>query len=185
MRTATTFEAEILALIDASLTHAGYYIVQLKLADGQRKGVSKSLQLTAERIDGAPMSVADCTAITNTASALLDVKDPIEGNYDLEVASPGLERPLTALKDFETYTGEVASVELNMAQNGRKRFKGVIEAVDGEHIVIAVEGQAHQLSFPNMKSAHLVATQEMIRQLLKESEKQQALELKEASGDIN
>lgn len=169
MRTSTTFEAELLDILEASLEHAGYHIVKLRLRDGQRKGASKSLELMAERLDGTPMSVADCTAITNTASALLDVKDPIEGAYDLEVASPGLERPLTVLGDFETYIDSEVAIELTIAQEGRKRFKGKIAGVKGEQITVNQDGKSVEITFNQIKSAALVATDEMIQKLLKEA----------------
>ena len=170
MRTSTTFEAELLEIVDASLRHAGYDVVQLLMADGQRKGASKSLQITAQRLDGQPMSVADCEAITDTASALLDVRDPIEGEYDLEVSSPGLERPLTRLEDFEKYQGAEVQIDLNIAQNGRKRFKGNIIKVNGSNIEISNGNEAFNLDFSAMKSARLIATDEMIRGLLKAGE---------------
>ena len=97
VRTSTAFEGELLALIDAPLQHANYYVVQLRLGEGHRK---KSLLLTVERNDDTGMTVDDCTNISNTVSALMDVEDPIEGAYDLEVSSPGLERPLTCAGGF-------------------------------------------------------------------------------------
>lgn len=185
MRTSTAFEAELLDIVDASLAHAGYYVVQLRLAEGQRKRGGKSLQLTAERLDGMPMSVKDCEVITDTASALLDVKDPIDSEYDLEVSSPGLERPLVKLQDFEAYKGFKAQVDLNISQNGRKRFRGEIIEVNGADVVISVGRDQFSLPFASMKAARLIATEEMIRQLLKESEKQVPEASQEATENTN
>ena len=166
MRVSTEFEGDLLALIDEPLQHAGYYIVQLRLADAHRRGASKSLQLMAERTDGKPMTVKDCETITNTASALLDVHDPIESAYDLEVSSPGLERPLTVLEDFTKFDGSEVVVELTMARDGRKKFKGQISKVDGDDITITKDENEYVLPFASMKQAHLVETEEMIRALL-------------------
>lgn len=163
MRTSSAFEHTLLELIDEPLKHAGYYIVQLKLADEHKK---KTLALTAERVDGESMGVADCEAISTTASALFDVDDPIEAAYDLEVSSPGMERPLTVIRDFERYNGQVASIELNIAQNGRKRFKGKLAGVSDDKVSIEVDGEKYSLPFSAMRSAALVATDEMIRELL-------------------
>lgn len=166
MRTSTAFEAELLALIDAPLKHAHYYVVKLRLSDGKRK---KTLELAVERTDDAGMTVEDCGEVSTTVSALLDVADPIEGAYDLEVSSPGLERPLTVLEDFEDYQGEEVAVELTMALNGRKKFKGTIESVDGENITLSKGEERYTLAFGQMKYAHLVETEEMIRALLNAS----------------
>ena len=167
MRASSAFENTLLELIDEPLKHAGYYIVQLKLADEHKK---KILSLTAERVDGSPMGVEDCEAISTTASALLDVDDPIDIAYDLEVSSPGMERPLTVLEDFEQYKGQVASIEMTIAQRGRKRFKGKLAGVSDGKVSIEIEGEQHILPFSSMRSAALVATDEMIRALLAEQE---------------
>lgn len=169
LRTATAFESELLEMIDASLKHAGYFIVRLKLDGGKKK---KTLQLIAERLDAQSMTVEDCTEISHTVSALLDVKDPIEDAYDLEVSSPGLERPLVSVQDFMDYEGQMAAVEMQMPLDGRKKFKGKISVVADDVITLALDGKTADLPFAQMKAANLVATDEMIQALLKQHELQ-------------
>src|SRR5437762_1305523 len=98
---------KITETIEPSLEAMGYALVQVRLNDGGRK----TLSVMAERTDAQPMGVEDCTQISRQVSALLDVEDPISGAYDLEVCSPGIDRPLTKLKDFERFVGQEAKVE--------------------------------------------------------------------------
>lgn len=117
----------------------------------------------AERADGAPMTVDDCADISHAVSALLDVEDPIAGAYTLEVSSPGIDRPLTRLKDFERFAGFEAKLESRVSVDGRKRFKGRLGGVEDGEILIDTEQGAARVPFDTVLRAKLVLTDELIR----------------------
>ncbi|HYG85286.1 MAG TPA: ribosome maturation factor RimP [Azospirillum sp.] len=146
-------------IITPSVEALGYEIVRVLLLGGQRP----TLQIMAERTDGAPMTVEDCADISRSVSALLDVEDPIAGAYTLEVSSPGLDRPLTRLKDFERFAGFTAKLETRLAIDGRKRFKGMLKGVEGEDIILDAEGGPARVTFDNVLRAKLVITDELLR----------------------
>jgi len=144
---------KITQAIEPSLEAMGYAIVQVRLADGAKR---RTLTIMAERKDDVNMGFDDCTQISNTVSALLDVEDPITTAYNLEVCSPGLDRPLTKLADYTRYLGHEAKIETIFPVEGRKRFRGVIKGVEKEVITLAMpEGEA-QVSFPHIRTAKLV-----------------------------
>lgn len=145
-------------LIGPSIEDLGYELVRVRLY-GARRPV---LQVMAEPANGGPMNVDDCARISRTISALLDVEDPISGNYELEVSSPGIDRPLTRLKDFERYKGFEAKVELEQARDGRRRFSGLIEQVEGNDVTLIVDGEVFRLPFEAIGSAKLILTDELI-----------------------
>ena len=146
-------------IIAPSVEGMGYEVVRVLLLGGQRP----TLQIMAERADGAPMTVEDCADISRSVSALLDVEDPIAGAYTLEVSSPGLDRPLTRLKDFERFAGFTAKLETRLAIDGRKRFKGMLKGVEGEEIILDAEGGPARVPFDNVLRAKLVITDELLR----------------------
>ena len=146
-------------IITPSVEALGYEIVRVLLLGGQRP----TLQIMAERIDGAPMTVEDCADISRSVSALLDVEDPIAGAYTLEVSSPGLDRPLTRLKDFERFAGFTAKLETRLAIDGRKRFKGTLKGVEGEEIILDADSGPARVAFDNVLRAKLVITDELLR----------------------
>src|ERR1044072_1528966 len=100
----------------------------------------RRLQIMAERPDG-DMNVEDCTRLSRAVSEVMDAADPISGEYTLEVSSPGIDRPLTRLKDFDTYEGLEARIELDRLAENRKRFRGVLAGVDGDNVGIDLEGE--------------------------------------------
>lgn len=151
--------------IEPSLSAMGYGLVQVKLAEGSRR---RALILMAERTDDKAMSFDDCTEISRTVSALLDVEDPIEGAYDLEVCSPGIDRPLTREMDFERYTGYEAKCETMIPVEGRKRFRGIIKGIKKGLITIVMpEGTESQIAFTNIRTAKLVLTDALVAEAMK------------------
>jgi ribosome maturation factor RimP len=155
---------KITATIEPSLEAMGYTLVQIKLADGSRR---KTLTVTAERQDEQAMGFDDCAEISRTISALLDVEDPIQGAYDLEVSSPGLDRPLTRPADFSKYAGYEAKCETFIPLDGRKRFRGILKGMEGEHVIIDMpEGEA-RIAFSNIRTAKLVLTDELVAAAMK------------------
>lgn len=127
-------------IIGPSVEAMGYEIVRLQISGGQRP----ILQIMADRADGGAMTVDDCADISNAVSALLDVEDPITSAYTLEVSSPGIDRPLTRLKDFERFKGFEARIETELALDGRKRFRGTLYGVEGEAVLIALDAKTAQ-----------------------------------------
>ena len=113
----------------------GYEVVRVQVTGGQHA----VLQIMAERADGAPMTVEDCADLSRSISALLDVEDPIKNAYTLEVSSPGIDRPLTRLKDYERFAGFEAKLETRLAVDGRKRFKGMLKGVEDDLVCIDTE----------------------------------------------
>jgi ribosome maturation factor RimP len=116
----------------------------------------RRVQVMAERLDGRPISIDDCANISRALSALLDVEDPIEGSYTLEVSSPGLDRPLLKLKDYERYAGHEARVETSAAIEGRRKFKGRLLGADGDRVRLEVDGRQIALDFASIARAKLV-----------------------------
>ncbi|MFP5516683.1 MAG: ribosome maturation factor RimP [Alphaproteobacteria bacterium] len=146
-------------IITPSVEAMGYEVVRVQISGGQRS----VLQIMAERADGAPMTVEDCADISRSVSALLDVEDPIREAYTLEVSSPGIDRPLTRLKDFERFAGFEARLESRMAIDGRKRFKGMLKGVEDGLVCVDTEQGPARLEFDNILRAKLVLTDELIR----------------------
>ena len=125
----------IVTIVEPSLAAMGYEIVRVMLRGGDRV----VLQVMIDRADGEEITVDDCAEASRAMSALLDVEDPIGDAYDLEVSSPGIDRPLTRPKDFERYAGLVARVELKHAIDGRKRFRGRLLGLAEETVRLADE----------------------------------------------
>ena len=122
-------EARITAIVEPVIRNIGYRLVRVRLS--QMNG--QTLQIMAERPDGT-MSVVDCEKVSNAVSPVLDIEDPIAGEYNLEVSSPGIDRPLVRRSDFETWSGHVAKLETSRLIDGRKRFKGRIIRLDGNRV---------------------------------------------------
>lgn len=156
----------LLDLLDPVAEAAGYEIVRLRLMAGTR---SRRLQIMAERPanpgEWGEMNVDDCTRLSRAVSEVLDAADPIEGDYLLEVSSPGIDRPLTRLKDFEAYEGYEAKLELDRLADGRKRFRGELAGVDGDNVAINLEGETETALAPFawIVEAKLVLTDELLK----------------------
>lgn len=154
-----TLYDRITAIIEPSLSSMGYALVQIRLIEGGRR----TLQIMAERTDSKNMTVEDCASISHSISALLDVEDPIKGAYTLEVSSPGIDRPLVKLSDFERFTNFEIKLETRLAIEGRKRFKGRLTGVKGEEIELkTAEGVEAHIPFDMIQSAKLLLTDELI-----------------------
>lgn len=154
-----TIVEQIEALITPSVTSMGFELVQVKLMDTR---VGQTLQIMAERPDGS-ISVEDCAKISRQVSAVLDVEDSIPGEYRLEVSSPGIDRPLVKLTDYAKYIGHAAKTETVLPIDGRKRYTGVIKAVEGENVILTVDNKDHSLPFIDIQSAKLVLTDALIK----------------------
>jgi ribosome maturation factor RimP len=150
--------ATIELLVKAPLHAEGFDIVRVVLSGDHRP----KLQIMVERQDGAPVDVDDCAQASRLVSAVLDVEDPLSGPYVLEVSSPGIDRPLTRLGDFERFAGHEARVELRTPLDGRRRFRGRLRGVDRDRIRLETEREEIELSFDDIQKAKLVLTDELI-----------------------
>lgn len=147
-------------IVTPSIEAMGFEVVRVMMTGGRRP----TLQIMADRSDGTMISVEDCAEISRTVSAVLDVEDPIAGEYTLEVSSPGIDRPLTRLKDFERWAGFDARVDMVEPIEGRKRFAGRLKGIeDGERVLMDVEGEATvALPFDDISRAKLVLTDALL-----------------------
>ncbi|HUE44706.1 MAG TPA: ribosome maturation factor RimP [Aestuariivirgaceae bacterium] len=157
----------VAGVIEPTLQSLGLRLVRVKFTGG-------TLQIMAERPDGT-MTVDDCAALSRAVSPVLDVEDPIQGSYTLEVSSPGIDRPLVRLEDFERWAGHLARIELkaplspDQGFGSRRRFRGTIEAREGGTIklVLPPNGKPEEptevtLDFDNISDAKLVLTDELL-----------------------
>ncbi len=185
MKTKTDLDARVLDIVDPIAQDLGLSIVRLRVMAGRRP----VLQIMAERISDGKMSVSNCEDLSRAASSALEVEDPIRDAYILEVSSPGLERPLTALEDFTKYEGYLVRLELDRLVEGRKRFRGVLAGVEGEHIDIDLDGEKDtaQIPFAWIAEAKLLITDALIEkgQKVKEAEKAKADAEAKAEENLN
>ena len=149
---------KIEALIAPSLEAMGYRVVRVSVTGGRRP----TLQIMAERVDDKAMTVDDCADISRTASALLDVADPIATAYTLEVSSPGIDRPLVRREDFARFAGFEAKIELTAPVDGRRRFRGKLLGVDGDDVKLLVNAAPIALPLATVVRAKLVLTDELL-----------------------
>jgi ribosome maturation factor RimP len=167
----TGLAAQIAAIAEPVLADLGFRLVRVVVSG--RNG--STVQIMAERPDGT-ITVQECAEISRRLSPALDANDPIPGQYTLEVSSPGIDRPLVRPSDFEDWAGYEAKIELRELLGGRKRFRGVLEGVEGAEVRIAVEldqlgRQVVGLPIRLVAEARLVLTEELIRETLRRAKK--------------
>lgn len=145
------------SIIEEPLLARGYEIVRVQVSGGVRK----VLQIMVERLDEQAITVEDCASVSRVVSVLLDVQDPIKDPFTLEVSSPGLERPLVKLKDFQRFCGQFIHVTTFQPIEGRKKFQGRLISADGAGIKLEVSEVAKGEAFPvqieleNIRAARL------------------------------
>ncbi|MDP8916346.1 MAG: ribosome maturation factor RimP [Pseudomonadota bacterium] len=179
MRAKTAEDRRLLELLEPVAEAAGYEIVRLRLTGG----ATRRLQIMAEDPATGDFTVDQCATLSRQISQVLDAADPIAGEYVLEVSSPGVDRPLTRLKDFETYAGLQARVELDRLVENRKRFKGELAGIEDENIAINLEGESEETAlvpFAWVAEAKLVLNDE----LMKRGAAQRALRIAQEQTDI-
>ena len=159
----TAQDRRMAELITPVIEDMGFELVRLRLQSGE----IPLLQIMAERPEGG-IEVDDCGAISNAVSALLDVEDPLEEEYTLEVSSPGIDRPLTRLKDFETFEGFEAKVETAEMIDGQKRFRGELAGVEDDEILLTIDQGTIGLKFEWLVEAKLIMTDELIKEMLRQ-----------------
>jgi len=163
----TAIDRRLAAIVGPVIEGLGFELARIRLMGGK----TRILQIMADRPDGG-IEVDDCAAISTAVSAVLDVEDPIEENYVLEVSSPGIDRPLTRLKDFDMWVDYEARIETTELIDGRRRFKGVLQGTEGDEVLIEIEegGQALTigLKFDWLSDAKLILTDDLIAEMLRQ-----------------
>ncbi len=155
-------DVRLAGIVTPVIEDMGFELVRLRLMSGK----NTILQIMADRPEGN-INVDDCAEISHALSAILDVEDPIDGEYALEVSSPGIDRPLTRLKDFETYEGYEVKLVTSELIDGRKRFNGTLRGVEGNEVLIEIPEGVIGLDFDWLVEAKLLLTDELIAESLK------------------
>lgn len=150
-------------IITPVIEDLGFELVRVRLMSGKQT----ILQIMVDR-PGGGIEVDDCAEVSNAVSATLDVEDPILDTYALEVSSPGIDRPLTRLKDFDTYEGYEAKIETTELIDGRRRFKGELAGVEGDEVLINIPEGTIGLQFDWLSDAKLVLTDDLIKEMLRQ-----------------
>jgi ribosome maturation factor RimP len=189
----TGLEARVAHIVGPVLDGLGYRLVRVLLSN--REGLT--LQIMAERPDGT-MSIDDCEAVSRNLSPILNVDDPIDRAYQLEVSSPGIDRPLVRHVDFENAVGHVAKIETSRLLEGRKRFRGDIVSTDDKSVVVRIEEPATDdaeattrdvaVPFAELSEARLVLTDAIIAETLraeKRAKKERAKAKKLAKAELH
>ncbi len=167
----TAIDRRLAAIIAPAIEALGFELVRVRLMSGK----TRTLQIMADRPEGG-IVVQDCADISVAVSAVLDVEDPLTDPYTLEVSSPGIDRPLTRLKDFDAWEGYEARLETAELIDGRRRFKGVLAGTEGDDVLIEIEEGTVGLHFDWLSDAKLLLTDELIAEMLRQ---------KKASGVID
>ena len=164
LRATNPVEERVIALIEPTASGLGYRIVRVRVSGNRRK----RLQIMAERVSDGEMGIDDCSRLSRALSPVFDLEDPIPGGeYDLEISSPGIDRPLMRIEDFERFQGHDAKLETAAMQDGQRRFKGRIARVEGDVIVLETDQGESKLPFATLSDARLVLTDRLIEQDLK------------------
>lgn len=160
-------DRRIADIIAPTVEGLGFELVRVRLLGGK----TKTVQIMADR-PGGGIEVDDCARISTAVSAVLDVEDPLEEAYTLEVSSPGIDRPLTRLKDFDDWSGYEARIETVELIDGRRRFKGALAGTEGDEVLITIDEAGEEitigLKFDWLSDAKLVLTDELIREALRQ-----------------
>jgi len=163
----TAIDRRLADIVGPVIEGLGFELVRIRLMGGK----TRTLQIMADRAEGG-IVVDDCGEISTAVSAVLDVEDPVEDNYILEVSSPGIDRPLTRLKDFEVWKGWEARIETTELIDGRRRFKGTLAGVEGEEVLIDLEEGTETvtigLRFDWLSDAKLILTEDLIAEMLRQ-----------------
>jgi len=146
------FEQKLTEMLRPAVEETGKELLGIEFLSAGNHSV---LRLFIEHENG--INVDDCAEVSRQVSAILDVEDPISTEYSLEVSSPGVDRPLFELDHFQAVIGETVNVKLSMPLNGRRKFKGKLEAIENDVLIVTVDGEDYELVMSNVDKANLVA----------------------------
>jgi len=138
-------------IVENVVTSLGYELVGVEYLKHDGTGL---LRVYIDNDQGIMLD--DCQAVSHQLSGVLDVEDPIRGNYNLEISSPGLDRPLFKASDYQRFAGNRIKVKLARAQSGRKNYKGMLQGIDGDEVILEMQGQEIRLSLANIEQSRLV-----------------------------
>lgn len=156
----STLVTRIDEIIRPALAAKDIDVVQIKIVDSNQR---KTIQILADNLVTGRITLDECAQASRTISALLDVDDVVPGAYNLEVSSPGIDRPLVKMADYEKYQGFEAKLETALPVGGRSRFRGVLKAPESEQVSIQVDGTLYQIPLGNISQAKLVLTDALIK----------------------
>lgn len=180
----TAIDRRLAEIVTPAIEGLGYELVRIRLQGGR----TATLQIMADRPDGG-INVDDCAKISTAVSAVLDVEDPIEDNYHLEVSSPGIDRPLTRLKDFDAWADYEARIETTELIDGRRRFKGFLRGTEGNEVLIEIEEAGAPLTigleFDWLSDAKLILTDELIAEMLRQKKAAGVIDEEEFDEIVN
>jgi ribosome maturation factor RimP len=159
-------DKKLAELLSPILEDLGFEMVRVRLSNGN----PSTLQIMADRLDGQ-IGVDELAEINTSVGTILDVEDPIPENYTLEISSPGIDRPLTRKKDFDSFQGFEAKVETTELIDGRRRFRGVLAGVNNDEVLINLEEGTIGLKFTWLSDARLVLSDDLIKKMLKKNTK--------------
>jgi ribosome maturation factor RimP len=142
---------ELAVLLGPTVERLGYELADLEVRLGSKSGL---IRLFIDKPEG--IGLEDCEKVSRAVSALLDVEDPVPGNYNLEVSSPGLDRKLRKVEHFQRFIGQIVKVKLRFPLEGRRRFRGKLLSADDENIVVEVDGESCSLALTTIDTARLV-----------------------------
>ncbi len=144
----------LMRLLEPPIEALGFELVDLELAQSGRSGVLRIFIDRAPPAD-AGVTVDDCAAVSHAVSEVLEIEDPIKGNYTLEVSSPGFDRILRKRAHFERFLGERIFAELKLPLEGRRRFVGMLKSIGSDSILVEVDGRPYELPFERIQKARL------------------------------
>ena len=146
------FEQKLTDMLRPAVEETGKELLGLEFISAGNNSV---LRLFIDHENG--INVDDCAEVSRQVGAILDVEDPISSEYNLEVSSPGIDKPLFEMAHFQSVIGETVNVKLSMPLNGRRKFKGTLVAIENDTLIVEVDGIEHELIINNVDKANLVA----------------------------
>ena len=159
-------DKKLAELLNPILEDLGFEMVRVRLSNGN----PSTLQIMADRLDGQ-IGVDELAEINTAVGTVLDVEDPIPENYTLEISSPGIDRPLTRKKDFDSFQGFEAKIETTELIDGQRRFRGVLAGVNNDEVLINLEEGTIGLKFTWLSEARLVLSDDLIKKMLRKNTK--------------
>ena len=145
---------KLIKLLEPAIENMGYELADLELKTGGADGL---VRIFIDKAEG--IGIEDCEAVSRQVGAILDVEDPVQGNFALEVSSPGLDRTLTKPAHFKRFMGQDVRVKLRFPLSGRRNYRGALTSADDEKIEVEVDGESHSLPIATIESARLIPTQ--------------------------
>lgn len=140
------------ALLEPYVNEQGFEVIELEFASFGRTPV---LRIYIDNVT-KPVTLDDCTAVSHVLSNVLDTVEMEEENYILEVSSPGFDRPIRRVQDFQRFVGEPVKIQTELPVNGRKNFKGILQGIEDEMVLVEVDGQVYRVHLENLKHANLI-----------------------------